>query len=276
MRRFWARKLARVRAEIPDLMTPERVLTVSGEAEGPTSEFLSFIEHSPVFETIDRFTESLRAEGRGKLALKLGIPLASVNDTKVAGAYQFLNNRIESDDVFFPFEQVNARLEFTESGVRVPAATMTILGGPATLSGGTQREGVVRLNLAGRVNMDNFRRSTASPLAQALRGSTEWKTALTLRKRLADIVFESTLQGIASDLPAPLAKTAAESMPLKLERQVTSAQQDRISLTLGNCGVRAVAAAQGRPAIGNRARHDQPSAAPRRNPNARGSGSAAS
>lgn len=227
-------KLARVRAEIPDLASADRLLTVNGEAEGPTSEFLNFIDHSPLLETINHFTERVRAEGRGKLALKLGIPLANANDTKVAGAYQFMNNKLESEDIFFPFEQVNARMEFTETSVRVPAATMMILGGPATLAGGTQREGAVRMNLAGRVNMDNFRRSTAAPLAQALRGSADWKTSITLRKRLADIVFESTLQGIASDLPAPLGKTAAESLPLRLERLVTTPQQERIMVSLGS------------------------------------------
>lgn len=227
-------KLARVHAEIPDLAAPDRVLTVNGEAEGPTSEFLGYIGKSPLLETIDRFTESLHAEGRGKLVLKLGIPIANVKETKVVGAYQFVNNKVETDDVAFPFEQVNARLEFTENSVRVPSAAMTILGGPATLTGGTQREGGVRLNLAGRVNMDNFRRTTASPFAQALRGSTDWKSTITLRKRLADIVFESALQGMSSDLPAPLAKTAAESVPFRLERSVSSPQQDRIVATLGS------------------------------------------
>jgi uncharacterized protein (TIGR02099 family) len=227
-------KLARVHAEIPDLTTPDRVLAVSGEADGPTSEFLNFVDHSPVVETVDHFTESVRAEGQGKLALKLHIPLANGKATRVAGDFQFLNNRIDSDEVFFPFEQVNGRLEFTETGLRVPGATMTILGGAATLNGGTQREGGVRMNLAGRANMDNFRRSTSSPFAQALRGSTDWKTTITLRKRLADIVFESNLQGIASDLPAPLAKAATEAMPLKVERYVTGVQQDKVVVALGS------------------------------------------
>ena len=227
-------RLARVRAEIPDMFTPDRMLAVNGEVDGAASEFLAFIQQSPILEMTDRFSENVRAEGRGKLALKLGIPVNNIKETKVAGSYQFLNNKLESDEIGFPFEQVNARMEFTENSVRVPAATMTILGGPATLTGGTQREGGVRLNLAGRVNMDNFRHSTSSPFAQALRGSTDWKSTIMLRKRLADIVFESALQGIVSDLPAPLAKSAADSMLLKLERLVTGAQQDRIILTLGN------------------------------------------
>ncbi len=229
-------KLARVRAELPDLYLPNLVLAVEGEAEGPTSEFLNFIEASPVFEAIDRFTESVHAEGRGKLALKLVIPLnntKNTKNTKVTGAYQFINNQLQSAGDLFPFEQVNGKLEFTEAGVRVPHATMTVLGGPATLTGASQQDGTVRLGMSGRVNLDNFRRTSTAPWAQSLRGASDWRAAVTLRKRFADIVFDSTLQGIASDLPAPLAKSAADSLPLRIERRVTGARQDRLTIALG-------------------------------------------
>ncbi|HEV7820584.1 MAG TPA: DUF3971 domain-containing protein, partial [Burkholderiales bacterium] len=83
-------KIARVHAEIPDLANAERVVVVTGEAEGPTSEFLSYIEKSPVGDSVDHFTEHFRAEGRGKLVLKLNIPLANMKSIKVAGDYQFL------------------------------------------------------------------------------------------------------------------------------------------------------------------------------------------
>ena len=229
-------KLAQVRAEIPDLATPERVLTVTGEAEGTTTEFLNFIAHSPMLDWIDRFTENLRTEGRGKLALKMTLPLLNPRDTKVAGSYQFLANRIDSDELFFPIEQASGKLEFSESGIRFSGMTMTMMGGPATLNGATQRDGTVRLLAAGRVNMDNFRPATGSAITQAMRGSTDWKTTITLRKKLADVVIESALQGIVSDLPAPLAKAANDSMAFRLERQITGAQQERISIALGNVG----------------------------------------
>jgi uncharacterized protein (TIGR02099 family) len=228
-------KIARVRAEIPDLASQERVVVVTGEAEGPTSEFLSYIDKSPVGESVDHFTEHFRAEGRGKLALRLNIPLANMKAVKVAGDFQFLGNRIDSEDLFFPFEQVNGHVEFTESSVRVPAANLVILGGPATLNGGTQKDGIVRFNLAGRAtNMDTFRRATSVPFMQSLHGSTEWKTSVVVRKRLVDVVFESTLLGVASDLPAPLNKAASEALPVKLERYLLNAQQERIVVTVGS------------------------------------------
>jgi len=228
-------RIANVRAELPDLSASERLLTVVGEADGATSEFLNFVAHTPVFDSIDRFSENLRADGRGKLTLKLTLPLNNLKDTKIAGTYQFTNNKIETEELPFAVEQLNARMEFTDTSVRVPAATMMIFGSPATLSGGTQRDNSVRINVAGRVNMENVQRSAANvPFGQSLRGSTDWKTTITLRKRVADILFESTLQGIASDLPPPFGKAAADALPLKLERIVTGAQQDQINVALGS------------------------------------------
>ncbi len=227
-------KLSQVRAELPDLKTPDRILTVSGEAEGSTSEFLTFVERSPVIETIDRFIEGVRAQGNGQLALKLTMPLSNTRETIVVGAYTFINNQLQSEDLPFVLEQVNGRLEFTENSVRVPAATMNILGGAATLNATTQRDGITLVNMAGRINLDTFRRNSNVALVQALQGTTDWRAAITLRQRYADFVLESTLQGVASELPAPLAKTAADSLPLRLERQIVSGQQERLSFSLGN------------------------------------------
>jgi len=226
-------KLAHVHAEIPDLGIPQRVLTVRGEAEGPTSEFLKFVDESPVLELINHVSENVQTEGGGKLALKLVIPIPNVKDTKVEGSYQFINNLIQGEGEPFAYEQVNGKLEFTEASVRVPGATMTVLGGPAALAGSTQRDGTVRLNMAGRVNFDNFRRTSTAPWVQALRGGADWRAAITLRKRYADFVFDSTLQGVASELPAPLAKSAADSMPFRLERHVIAEQQDALTFSLG-------------------------------------------
>ena len=227
-------KIARVRAEIPDVLSVPRTLTVNGDAEGPTAEFFNFVEKSPVGGMIDHFTAGMRAEGAGKLALKLTIPLGNPRDTKVTGVFQFLNNTVESTEAFFPTaEQLNARLEFSESGLRVSNGTLNILGGPASINATTLRDGT-RINIAGRVNMDNFRRTTNSFVAQSLTGTTDWKAAILLRKQLADIVLESSLQGVASSLPAPFAKNATDTMPLRIERIVSSAQQDRIIFSVGN------------------------------------------
>jgi uncharacterized protein (TIGR02099 family) len=228
-------QLARVHAEIPDLTAEEELLLISGEAEGPTADFLAFIDRSPVIGMIDRFTEGMRAQGNGRLALKLTIPLRALGASKVAGSYQFVNNRIVADPDLPPLEQVSGRLDFTESSVRVPGASVVFLGGPATVSGSTRGDGSVQIDLQGRANIDNVRRSAGNPWwSENLRGSADWRGTLTLRNRLADLEIESNLQGIASNLPAPFLKPAAEAVPLRYTRRFDGQQQDRIAFSYGD------------------------------------------
>lgn len=230
-------KLLKVHAEIPDLVTHYELLRINGEAEGPTAEFLSYIEKSPVLDMIDRFTEGMRAQGSGKLALKLEMPLRAHEKSKIAGTYQFLGNRLVATPELPPLEQASGRLEFTESTVRVPNATATFLGGPIVLSTAPQSGATVRINVQGRANMDTLRESAGNPWwTQHVRGAADWKGSLILRKKVADLAIETDLQGIASDLPAPFAKTTAEGVPLRVERKFISQQPDqvdRIDLSYG-------------------------------------------
>lgn len=227
-------KLGPVHGEIADLTAHPEVLEIRGEAEGLTSEFLAFIAKSPVTEMIDRFSESVQAQGTGRLALKLTLPLGQPGASKLAGTYVFSNNRIVFERDLPPLEQANGRLEFTENSVRLPAVSGTFLGGPLTLTATTQRDSVMRATLQGRVNADNVRKAGGPAWMQQLRGATDWRGVLTLRKKVPELVIETNLQGISSALPAPFSKTAAEAVPLRIERRFVNAQQDRISFSYGD------------------------------------------
>lgn len=227
-------RLGKVHAEIPDLVQTDEIVRVTGEAAGPTSEFLSFIDKSPVNDMIDQFTEGLRAQGSGRLALRLEIPLRETAKSKVAGSYQLTNNTITGSDGLPPLEQVSGRLDFTESSVRVQNAAGIFLGGPVTVSAATRPDSTVRIDLQGHASADNLRRAGGAPSwMQSLHGSADWRGTLTLRKKLADLMIESNLQGVASDLPAPFAKGTGEIVPLRLERKFTGPQQDRIVISYG-------------------------------------------
>ena len=227
-------KLSKVQGNIPDLKERPEILTVTGEAEGPTTDFLAFIARSPVNEMIDRFTEGMQAQGAGRLALTLTLPLGQLATSKVGGNYQFINNQLVIERDLPPLEQVNGRVEFTESSVRSTGIAGIFLGGPITIAGQSQRDSVMRATLQGRANIDNVRKAGGPAWMQHLRGSTDWRGVLTMKKKVPDLVIESNLQGIASSLPAPFAKTAAETVTLKIERRPTGPQQDRISLAYGD------------------------------------------
>ncbi len=227
-------RLPKVHVEIPDLLLPEKVVNVAGEAEGATGDFFAFIDKSPVNGMIDHFTHGWQAQGSGKLALKLSIPLYANAKGKVAGAYQFAANTVAISPDLPAVEQAGGRIEFTESTVRAQNLAGTLLGGPVTISATTAGDSTVRVNVQGRVNADIARRSANNPFwTQYLRGTTDWRALITARKRTADVLVESSLQGLAADLPAPLSKSASDMLPFRFERRLLSGGQDRVSVAFG-------------------------------------------
>jgi len=227
-------------AVIADLNHANEVLEVTGDAEGPTAEFLRFVAESPVAGMIDRFTDGMEAQGRGRLGLKLTLPLRSLKDTRVAGGYQFFGNRLRVDPDLPPLEQVNGRIDFTESTVRGQGIAAQMFGGPATINVATQ-EGAVDLTATGRANADILRKLFDGPVWQTLSGSAEWRSTMRVRAKLADFVIESNLVGLASSLPAPLTKSANDALPLRLERRSSGRDQDQIDVVLGTIVAASVA-----------------------------------
>jgi uncharacterized protein (TIGR02099 family) len=226
-------QLTRVTAVIPDLANANEVLEVSGEAEGPTADFLRFIAESPVAGMIERFTDGMQADGRGRLALKLTLPLRDLHQTRVAGSYQFVNNQLRVDADLPPLEQVNGRLEFSESAVRGTGIAAQLFGGAASINVATQ-SGAVVVAASGRANLDQVRGANGNPWLASFSGSTDWRCSLNVRAKLADFVFESSMVGVTSSLPPPLAKAAGDEMPLRFQRQIKPAQHEQIDWTWGN------------------------------------------
>jgi uncharacterized protein (TIGR02099 family) len=227
-------RLGKVRLQIPDLVHTSEVLQITGEAEGATSDFLDFIARSPVKEMIGGFTDGMQAQGRGRLGLKLTLPLRSLKNSRVSGSYQFTNNQLVAEPGFPPLDQVNGRLEFTEFAVSVPAATAVFLGGPLSVTAGSQRDAAVSIQFQGKINADAARRAGGGEWLRYVRGATDWRGTLTMRNKRVDLSVDSSLQGLAVNLPAPFAKSAAETLPLRFERRHVNPQQERIAVSVGN------------------------------------------
>ncbi|HUF81196.1 MAG TPA: DUF3971 domain-containing protein, partial [Burkholderiales bacterium] len=188
-------RLEKVHVEIPDLQQDEQVLNVSGQAAGATRDFLAFIEKSPVAGMTDHFTESWRAQGDGTLSLGLSIPFSAPQKARVTGAYRFAGNTFVISPDLPALEQAAGRVEFTDTSVRMQNVTASLLGGPVTLSATTARDASVRVTLEGRVNPDGVRKAGGPEWVRHLHGSTDWRAVIDARKRNADVVVESSLQG---------------------------------------------------------------------------------
>lgn len=226
-------KLAKVQVTIPDLGADEPVLQVRGEAQGASADFLRFVATSPVLEMIDRFTEGMAATGNGKLDLRLAIPLAKPEEAKVVGEFAVTNNRLVLGDEVPPLDRVTGAIRFTEDDVRAEGVNGEMLGGPAQALVSSE-EGSVRISARGTAQAAELARFYDSPVLRHVSGSSDWQADVRVRGGKAQWAIDSSLRGLALDLPEPLRKPAEEPLPLHVEQRELEQGRTLFALTLGN------------------------------------------
>jgi uncharacterized protein (TIGR02099 family) len=228
-------QLSNVRVAIPSLRGPERHVQVSGRAEGPSAEFLRFVQSSPLRSDVGQRIADLRAAGHGKLALKIDIPLAAVASTRVTGEFEFAGNEVTVVPWLPPIESASGRVAFTDAGFTLHDARGRVFGGAVAVSGGTRGAGgMVEVLARGDASFEATRALFDHPLRKHISGGFGYSVTVREQEGGARISFESPLRGLESTLPAPLAKRADESLPLRVEvNPAARGERDRVSISLG-------------------------------------------
>ncbi len=220
-------------AEIPDFDADTPQLRVRGRVDGATADFFRFIAESPVAEAIDHATSDMRAQGQGHLDLALDIPLAKAEETRVKGDFRFIDNQVTVEPLLPPLTGVNGNLQFTDGSITVRDINGLFLGGPVKVRAETAGDGRVDVVAGGRLSVAQARSAYALPIFDHLAGGAEWRADIRVRRGTADIVVASDLVGLSSSLPATLAKSAAESLPVRFEKGSAEPAVDRIRLSVG-------------------------------------------
>jgi uncharacterized protein YhdP len=233
-----------VRVSLPGLGTSAPRLKISGTVDGPSADFLRYIQQSPVRRMIDGATDGMQAAGRGQLRLNLDLPLEDLERSRVEGSYQFSANGLSVDSRLPQIERAGGRVEFTENSLNVRDVRGSLFGGTVNVSGGTRPEGGILISARGDATVAGMRGFFDHPWKRYLSGASSYTASLQSRNRSTRIVFESNLRGVTSEMPAPLAKPAQEALPLRVEI-VPDETGDRISLAIGSVAVTAAGTATG-------------------------------
>ncbi|TCS72429.1 uncharacterized protein (TIGR02099 family) [Sulfuritortus calidifontis] len=211
--------LGKVTAKIPDLhYSWDETLFITGTAAGPTQGFFEFIRSSPVFDHTGRFTEAMRAEGNGELALHLELPLRHIADTTVGGSYRFADNRLDPGLGLPVLDAVSGQIDFTDKSVSGQRIKTLVFKQPAELNIASEAGGRVRVDLAGRATAQALGEYLPASLARRLSGATNYRAQIGLKERKTSLRIESDLIGLASSLPPPFDKPAASAMPLLVSK----------------------------------------------------------
>jgi uncharacterized protein (TIGR02099 family) len=219
-----------VKANIPHLGVTYPMLSIVGEATGTTTEFLRFVDQSPVAGWIGHFTDGAQASGNGKLALSLQIPLGKGKDVKVAGDYQFVANQLRVPGVP-TLTQVNGHLAFTEQAMQSRELSADTFGG-ATRIAVSSSEGRVRIAANGVANLAALKSELDEPLLHRVSGTAEYQFNALARAEGTSWTLESNLKGANVELPAPVGKAAAEIAAIKIERSEAAGKANEDLMTV--------------------------------------------
>lgn len=213
---------------IPELDNPDPQLTVQGEVEGATRDFLSFLPQSPLNEILGGVARALNVDGNGALTLGLTIPLQHVIDTQVRGRYKFAENTINALDSVPRVEHVSGDLAFTETGASMQQGRGVGLGGAALLNiRPLPKNGGTELEINGHADVRQVAAFYHLPFEDRYSGTSDYRVLLVSRGDALSGLVQSNLEGAALNLPAPLGKTATEGRSFRLEIKPISAKKEQ-------------------------------------------------
>jgi uncharacterized protein (TIGR02099 family) len=237
----------KVEAHIPNLA--QTVVSVTGEAHGPLQQVLDLVGKTALNDLTGSVLNKSQAKGDANLKLVLTLPIHQLEASKVQGNVTFVDNALQVIPGTPVLDHTRGTLQFSEQGFKLDGVQAELLGGNATLAGGllfvaNQDQSPLQLKINGELTAEGLRQARelgfASRLAQRATGKAAYSATLGLRRGQPELLITSDLKGMALGLPAPLNKSVAAAMPLRIESQLTRESlapkarilQDQIKVTL--------------------------------------------
>ncbi len=225
------------------------VVQIRGSARGTAAQGLEFLRKSPLKK---RFSERLReidAAGKVDLNLEVDFPLNKLG-IRVDGRVAMQGNRVDFPNLKSGLKDAHGTLYFSRQGARAQSVDAVYLGRPVKLDMVTRPKPPhdVQVQISGRADRRFIARhlrnrgllAGPAPWLGRLHGETEWFATIDVpaadpggARRLA-VGLESSLEGLAVDLPYPMGKDAASARRLKISMQEGEGKRKHARLTYGD------------------------------------------
>ncbi|HEX9718396.1 MAG TPA: YhdP family protein, partial [Ramlibacter sp.] len=242
-------------AQIPSWDKP--TVAVTGDVRGPLPQALGIINDSPVSAMIDHALVKATAAGNADVRLQLALPVATLEKSKVQGSVTLAGNDIQITPDSPRLARSVGAVTFTDRSFALVGTRARALGGEVRLEGGTRAAAAVPLpgspdagvilRAQGTATAEGLRQARelgfVSRVARDASGSAAYHLTLAFRRGVPEISVTSNLQGLALNLPPPLAKPAEAVLPMRYENTLVrdapaaaagpQALRDQLSLELG-------------------------------------------
>ncbi|KDB50774.1 hypothetical protein X805_36420 [Sphaerotilus natans subsp. natans DSM 6575] len=196
------------------------VLKLSGQGRGPAADMVRYLVDSPIDGWLDHLFTPVQAEGESRLTLDLAIPVLEAERTTARGRVELQQARLRMRPGTPELNGLDGRLEFSERDFQVHEARAQVAGGPLQFAGRLGEDGQMRLSGQGRASLEGLRAldepAVLRSLLQPFDGEADYRIELGLGRLGTRLAIDSDLVGVRSPLPAPLAKPAAQALPLRV------------------------------------------------------------
>lgn len=250
-------RVSNLNAHIPDL-EEDLVVNVAGKIRGPLQQALNLNRQSPLTAISEQALEKASATGQADIDLRLSLPTENMDAAKVQGAVLLKGNDIRITPTSPLLTRSQGTVSFDENGFTLKGARAHLLGGAATLEGGTlaarpaakgraATSKKVLIKVQGQFSGEGLRNDKAigsiATLGHFLQGSSRYQAQLQFEGNEPEIRIDSDLAGMAVQLPPPFAKSVLGTLPLHYANTVTAygkdaaggklALEDQVQVSLG-------------------------------------------
>lgn len=229
----------------------QAAVNLSLEGRTVLSEALLVTNRSALGAAMGNALARASASGSAAYKINLQIPLADPAKTTLQGNLALSGTDFQYSPDSPKVARVRGTLAFSENSVNLSGLQASALGGDMRLDGSLQfsdaawSAGGNRVRVQGTLSSAGLRESKdLGPLAAAvglLEGQAAYIADIGWRGGAPQVLITSDLQGMALSLPAPVGKSAASVLPLRVEWNSggieagakTATRSDTIRMTLG-------------------------------------------
>ncbi len=229
-------------ALIPEFGDGMLDLNVSGNGSG--GSLMDFVSRSPIAAREAATLAKLKLGGKGDFDFHLLLPLKPGVERQLNGAVQLTDADLSAPEWKLQLDKLNGPLQFDDHGLTVGPLEAGFRGQPARLqmrlAGATgDPDAMLSASLDGRYSLAELVQDQPAIawLGDASEGRSSMRIGFDIARNAQNapwhqtLSVDSTLQGIALKLPAPLDKPASRAEPLHVSLPLpTAAANLRVSL----------------------------------------------
>jgi uncharacterized protein (TIGR02099 family) len=224
-------KINQAEVTIPELGKSQHLL-VQGNLESGIADALNFMQQTPLKAKVDPIQNAITPQGDTQIVLDMKIPLEDDVPGKVNGSAQLNNAKLAVKSPDLRVTQLQGLLKFNEQGIFSDVIHASALGHPIRITiDNAEQETLIKVK--GRTEIRALQKQFKMPWWELATGAADYSVQLHLpfngiiskTETTPELTVQSSLAGIALDLPGLLAKTKEQLSPLSLTFKLTDKEK---------------------------------------------------